>query len=292
MKDEQRTMKIILMGTPDFVVPIFEAVAEWHEVAAAFTRAPKPVGRKQIMTKTPVHQWAESRGIPVYTSIKNFDKLRIENEELRIIVAAYGVILKENILKYDPINIHTSLLPKYRGAAPIVSAILNGDMESGVCIMKMAAEVDAGDILMCEKFPIDKDDATIDVEKKVGAIAGDMVLRYLENPAAYPAVPQVGEPTFTRKITGDDLIIDWKKSPAEIHNQIRAIGGRATINGIDIKILATRIDGGQLIIDNIQPAGKKPMAWREFLNGQRGERLIACPSRVEISKDGKVQINS
>jgi methionyl-tRNA formyltransferase len=260
-------MKIILMGTPDFVVPIFDKIANAHEVIAVFTRAPKPVGRKQVITKTPVHRWAESRGIPVYTSIREFDELSIDNCQLSIIVAAYGVILKDNVLKYNPINIHPSLLPKYRGAAPIVSAIMNGDTESGVCLMNMTAEVDAGDILMRDKFQIGANETTADVEKKVAAISGDMVLRYLENQSAYPAVPQTGDPTFTKKITAGDTVIDWKKTPAEIHNQIRAIGGRTTVNGIGVKILTTRIGDGKLIIENVQPSGKKPMSWQSFLNG-------------------------
>jgi methionyl-tRNA formyltransferase len=261
------------MGTPDFVVPIFDRIASRHEIIAVFTRAPKPVGRKKIITKTPVHIWAESKGIPVFTNINKLTNHapRIPNPDY-ILVAAYGVILKREVLDFAPcLNIHPSMLPKYRGASPIVSAILSGDSETGVCLMNMAPEVDAGDILMRENFPIGENDSTADVERKVSDIAGDMTLRYLDAPEKFPPAPQVGEPTFTRKITSDDMIIDWKKTPREIHNQIRAIGGRTTVNGIDVKITRTKIEDGELKIETVQPAGKKEMAWADFMNGQHGK---------------------
>ena len=262
-------MKIILMGTPDFVVPVFDGIAAAHEVVAAFTRAPKPVGRKNILTKTPVHIWAESRGIPVFTNINQIE--RAPRPDF-IVVVAYGVILKQDVLDFAPcVNIHPSDLPKYRGPSPIKSAIFNGDAESAVCIMKMAAEVDAGDVLMREKFDIGENETTADVEKKVSEIAGRLVLRYLENPDAYPPECQIGAPTFTRKWTGQDEIIDFNRSQRHIHNQVRAIGGRTTINGVDVKILKTRIENGELKIEVVQPSGKKPMSWNDFMNGQRGK---------------------
>ena len=101
-----------------------------------------------------------------------------------------------------------------------------------------------------------------------------MLVEYLSNPGIYPAVPQVGEPTFTRKFTGADEIIDWGKTPIQIHNQIRALGcGRTTINGADVKILETKIESGELKIVRIQPAGKKPMDWKSFVNGLRGAEI-------------------
>jgi methionyl-tRNA formyltransferase len=261
------------MGTPDFVVPIFDKIASRHEIIAVFTRAPKSAGRKKIITKTPVHIWAENKNIPVFT---NINKLATHEPRITppdyILVAAYGVILKREVLDVAPcLNIHPSMLPKYRGASPITSAILNGDAETGVCLMNMAPEVDAGDILMRENFPIGENDRAADVEKKVSEIAGDMAIRYLDAPEKFPSAPQVGEPTFTRKITTDDMVIDWKKTPREIHNLVRAIGGRTTINGIDVKIIKTKIEDGKLKIETVRPAGKKEMAWADFMNGQRGK---------------------
>ncbi|MDR1027664.1 MAG: hypothetical protein LBL46_04580 [Rickettsiales bacterium] len=261
-------MKTILMGTPGFVVPIFDKVAGAHEVVAVFTRAPKPAGRKKVLTKTPVHEWAEAKGIPVYTSIKSFDDVAAGQEErLQIIVAAYGVILRENVLRFDPINIHPSDLPKYRGPAPMITAIMNGDVASAVCLMKMTAEVDAGAVLMRRAFAIGPDDTTEDVEQRVAEIAGPMVIEYLDAPEKFPPMPQVGEPSFSRKVEKSDLEIDWSKSAAAIHNQVRAIGGRATINGVDVKIISTRVENGALKILELQPAGKRVMSAKDFENG-------------------------
>lgn len=258
------------MGTPEFVVPVFNEIANEHEIVAVFTRAPKPIGRKQILTKSPVHQWAESKSIPVYTTVSSLRSI-VENIDY-IVVAAYGVILQDWVLNFAPcINIHPSLLPKYRGPAPITSAIRNGDTVSAVCLMKMVLDVDAGDILICERFTIDENHTTADVENGVSEISGKMVLQFLNSPEKFPPYPQIGEPTFTKKITSDDEFIDWSKSAMDIHNQIRSIGGRTKINDIDIKILKTEIVDNKLVILTVQPAGKKPMDWKSFVNGQRGK---------------------
>ena len=125
-------MKLILMGTNNFVVPIFESLSNQHEIVAVFTRAPKPIGRKHILTPSPVHVWAESHGLNVYTSIKEFD--RVAEKPDMIVVISYGVILRDNVLNTAPcINIHPSALPKYRGPSPIRTAILNGDKNMDVC---------------------------------------------------------------------------------------------------------------------------------------------------------------
>ena len=263
------------MGTSSWVIPVFDRVAGEHDIAAVFTRAPKPTGRKQILTKSPVHIWAEQRGIPVYTSTKDFDNVNDNIQSLdAIVVASYGVILRDNVLnaaRLGCINIHPSLLPKYRGPAPIVTAVLNGDTQSGVCIMKVTADVDAGDVFMCRPFAIGENDNNADVEKLVGEMSTDMLSEFLAAPEKYPARPQVGTPTFTRKFTGDDEIIDWSRSPRVIHNLVRAIGGRTKINGMDVKILETKISANQLEIIRVKPAGKKTMPWRDFVNGQRGK---------------------
>ncbi|MCL1891864.1 MAG: hypothetical protein FWF97_01040 [Alphaproteobacteria bacterium] len=261
-------MKLILMGTSSWVIPVFDRVAAEHDIVAVFTRAPKPAGRKKELKKSAVHEWAESHGIPVHTSIKEFQG----NGADYILVASYGVILKDDVLNAAPtLNIHPSDLPKYRGPSPMTTAIYNGDADSAVCLMQVAKEVDAGDVLMRQAFAIGENDALADVEARVGEIATPMILEYLRSPEKYPPRPQVGTPTFTRKWTGDDELIDWSQSPREIHNQVRSIGARTVINGIDVKILETKIVDGKLEILRVQPAGKKPMAWKDFVNGQRGK---------------------
>lgn len=260
-------MKLVLMGTNDFVVPIFDAVAKQHDIIAVFTRGPKPTGRKQILTKSPVHIWADEHNIPVYhkTSEYNFSPDMV-------VVVSYGAILRENVLDSAPcINIHPSALPQYRGPSPIRSAIYNGDKTSTVCLMQVTPELDAGDVYMRRDFDIGENDTNADVEKIVSEIGAKMLLEYLDNPSKYTATPQTGTPTYTRKFTGADEIIDWSKSPHAIHNQIRALGaGRTTINGIDVKILKTRITDDKLEILQIQPSGKKPMDWNSFKNGLHG----------------------
>ena len=263
-------MKLILMGTNDFVVPVFDDLANKHDIIAVFTRAPKPMGRKHILTPSPVNTWADSRGLPVYTSVKEFDSITEKPDA--IIVFSYGVILRDNVLNAAPcINVHPSSLPKYRGPSPIKTAILNGDKDIDVCLMKMVAELDAGDIVMRENIEIGENDTNTDVEKKVSDVSIKMLDKYLQNPDNYVAIPQTGEVVFTRKFTGDDEIIDWKKSPQQIHNQIRALGcGRTKINGVDVKILKTKIENGELKILEIQPSGKNPMDWKSFTNGLHG----------------------
>ncbi len=266
-------MKLILMGTNSFVVPVFESLSNQHEIIAVFTRAPKPMGRKHILTKSPVHVWAESHGLNVHTSIKEFDSV-FEKPDM-IVVISYGVILRENVLNCAPcINIHPSSLPKYRGPSPIRSAILNGDNQMDVCLMKMTSEMDAGDILMRYNIEIDENDTNETMEQKVSSVAIEMLDEYLKNPKKYVAQPQIGNATFTRKFNGADEIVDWKNTPQKIHNQIRALGcGRTKISGIDVKILETKIENGELKILKIQPSGKNPMDWKSFVNGLHGAEI-------------------
>ena len=263
-------MKLILMGTNDFVVPVFDDLASKHDIIGVFTRAPKPMGRKHVLTPSPVHVWAEKHGLNVHTSIKEFDSIT-EKPDM-IVVMSYGVILRDNVLSAAKcINVHPSSLPKYRGPSPIRTALLNGDSNMDVCLMDMVAEMDAGDVFMRRNIEIDENDTNEAVEKKVSNVASQMLDEYMQNPDKYTAQPQIGEPTFTRKFEGSDEIIDWKKSPIEIHNQIRALGcGRTKINGLDVKILETKIENDVLKIIKIQPAGKNPMDWKSFVNGLRG----------------------
>ena len=261
------------MGTNDFVVPVFEALSNKHDIIGVFTRAPKPMGRKHILTKSPVHQWAENKNLPIHTSIKEFDL--ITDKPDMIVVISYGVILRDNVLNAAKcINIHPSSLPKYRGASPIRTAILNGDTNMDVCLMDVVNEMDAGDVYMRKNIEIGENDTNEIMEEKVSQTAIEMLDEYMKNPSAFVPIPQSGEVVLTRKFTGEDEIIDWNKTPQQIHNQIRAFGaGRTKINGIDVKILETKIDNGSLRIVKIQPAGKKPMDWKSFLNGLRGEAI-------------------
>ncbi len=264
-------MKLVLMGTNAFVVPIFDAIKNaGHEILAVFTRAPKPVGRKKIVTPSPVHIWAQTNGLTVHTNINEYNYTPD-----MVVVISYGVILRDNVLTSAPcINLHPSDLPKYRGPSPIRTAIHNGDTTSAVCLMHVTPELDSGDIYMRREFDIEINDTNETVENRVSEIGAEILVEYLKNPDAHPAHPQVGTPTYTHKWTGADEIIDWSRTPHEIHNQIRALGcGRTQINGIDVKILQTRLNNNTLEILQIQPAGKKPMDWASFINGLHGAEI-------------------
>ena len=261
------------MGTNDFVVPVFDDLSNKHDIIAVFTRAPKPIGRKHVLTPFPVHQWAEQKKLPVYTSIKDFDSITQKPD--MIVVISYGVILRDNVLNAAPcINIHPSSLPKYRGPSPIRTAILNGDKNMDVCLMQITNDMDAGDIYMRKNIEIGENDTNETMEDKISKTAIEILDEYLKNPSAFPPVPQSGNATYTQKFDGNDEIIDWKKTPQQIHNQIRALScGRTKINGVDVKILETRIENGELKILKIQPSGKNPMDWRSFVNGLRGAEI-------------------
>jgi methionyl-tRNA formyltransferase len=140
--------------------------------------------------------------------------------------------------------------------------------------MQVTAEMDAGDIYQCTEFDIDIDDTNESIEEKVSHISIDMLIPFLQNPSVYKATPQVGVPTYTQKWTGGDEQIDWSRGDVAVHNQVRALGsGRTKINGMDVKILKTKLQDGKLEILQLQPAGKKPMDWRSFVNGLRGETV-------------------
>lgn len=256
------------MGTNDFVIPMFERLRNEHEILAVFTRLPKPAGRKMVLKKSPVHIWAEENNISVFHNTKEYNF-----KPDFVVVASYGVIIRDNILGSAPcINIHPSRLPKYRGASPMQTAILNGENQSAVCLIKMTDEVDAGDIYLSCGFEIFENDTTADVENKVSVIGADILSGYLSDPEKYTPKPQIGTPTFTYKFEKKDYDIDWNKSPNDIHNLVRALGfGRTKINGIDVKILKTKITDAELEILIVQPAGKKSMDWSAFINGQRGQ---------------------
>ncbi len=264
-------MKVVLMGTNAFVVPIFDAIKNaGHDIVAVFTRAPKPTGRKQVLTPSPVHLWANENNLTVHTNINEYNYTPD-----MVVVISYGVILRDNVLSSAPcVNIHPSLLPKYRGPSPIRTAIYNGDKTSGVCLMAVTPELDAGNIYMCREFEIGANDTNEMVEGIVSKIGSEMLVEYLKNPLSYPGHPQAGTPTFTHKWSGPDEVIDWSRPVSEIHNQIRALGcGRTKINGIDVKILRTQVVDNRLEILQLQPSGKKPMDWRSFINGLHGSDI-------------------
>lgn len=300
-------MRIIFMGTPDFAVPCLESLIDaGHNVAAVFTQPDKPVGRKQILTPSPVKACSVSHNIKVYQpeKIKNSNALEIINSINPdvIIVVAYGKILPKEILnaaKFGCINVHASLLPKYRGAAPIQWSILNGDEETGVCVMQMDEGIDTGDILLVRKTPIDINETSAELFDRLSQIGADALidaLKLVEKGEVCPTPQPKGDFGYAKMIDRSLCPIDWSKSALDVHNKVRGLQtwpvAITTLNGMNLKIHKTVLsnadastpgtvvennkklvvscgDGKCVEILELQLDGKKRMNTKSFLLGNK-----------------------
>ena len=292
-------LRVAFMGTPDFSVPALAALIDaGHEVVCVYSQPPRPAGRGHKERPSAVHAAALERGIPVRTpvSLKNADaQAEFAALDLDIaVVVAYGLILPKAILaapRLGCLNIHASLLPRWRGAAPIQRAILAGDTETGVTIMQMDEGLDTGAMLLTRKLPITASTNAGALHDALSALGAPMIVDALDGIETLKPVPQPAEGvTYAAKITRDEARIDWTKNAAEIDRQIRAfapVPGAWFQNGADrIKVLAatpaknsgmagTVIDAlptvvcgeGGLILTRVQREGKGPMAIGDFLRG-------------------------
>ncbi len=294
------------MGTPQFAVPPLRSLhAAGHEIAGVVTRIDKPAGRGKVMTSPPVKLAAGEMGLAVFQPRRVREPefiglLRGINPDV-IVVAAYGQILPEEILalpKFGCVNIHASLLPAYRGAAPINWAIIRGEQETGDTIMQMDAGMDTGAILMQERVPIGPHDTAGALTEKLSALGAKLITRALPLIASgkLTPVPQDGsKATLAPLLKKEDGRIDWTFSATDIHNRIRGLspwpGAYGVLDGKTIKIIAseavagsgepgmlyekdrTTLDAGcgsgMLRILSLQPEGKKVMTAGEFLRGHR-----------------------
>ncbi len=224
-------MRVIFMGTPDFAVPALHALhAAGHEIAAVYTQPPRPAGRGKALRASPVHQAAETLGLPVRHPVS----LRKNTDEWAAfaafqadvaVVAAYGLILPQSMLdipRLGCLNIHASLLPRWRGASPIQSAILAGDTESGVTIMQMEAGLDTGPMLLRGSVPINGQTTASSLHDALSALGGTLIVRVLaDHPPATPQ-PEDGV-TYAQKLTREDGRINWQESAIAIDRRIRAL---------------------------------------------------------------------
>ena len=254
-------MRIIFMGTPDFAVPTLRRlIADGHDVTLVVTQADKPVGRKQILTPPSVKETALSAGIPVYQpgSLKSEEALaRLASEHPDVIVvAAYGKILPKAVLElptHGCINVHASLLPKYRGAAPIQWAVLNGDKETGVTTMQMAEGLDTGDILLTSRRAIPHDMTAgelFDLLAEDGAQLLSETLSRLQA-GTLTATPQEGDSCYASMLSKADSEVEWTRSAEALHNQVRGLYpwpvAACTWGGKRLKILRARdVDPGAI----------------------------------------------
>ncbi len=294
------------MGTPEFAVPSLKAlIKNNHEICAVFTKPDKPQGRKMIITPPPVKIYAEENSIAVYQpeNLKDpevFDIVKKLNPEL-IVVVAYGKILKKNILdfpKYGCINVHGSLLPKYRGAAPIQWSIINGDSVTGITTMFMNEGLDTGDILLQEKTPIYENETSEELKLRLSQIGADLLIKTIseiEQGTIKRIKQNESEATFSPPLDKSLGKIDWIKSATEINNLIRGLNpwpiAYTALNKTLFKIYKAKISDkricnpGQIIsvnpliigcgnntsleLEEVQIAGKKRMSAADFTRGNK-----------------------
>ena len=298
-------MRLAFMGTPEFAVPsLAELIASGHEIVAVYSQPPKPRGRGQKLTPSPVHAFAETMGLPVFTpasmkapeAIETFKSLEVD----AACVVAYGQILKPEVLEAPRLgcfNLHGSLLPRWRGAAPVQRAIMAGDRQTGVQIMRMSEGLDEGAILLSEILDIRPDDTAASLGERmshIGAALWPRALAAIER-GAVEGTEQVGEPTYAKKITPAEARIDWSRPAAEADAHIRGLspfpGAWFEVPGEDgpvrIKVLMSRVapvgvgapgqvlDGGLRIacgegaveLIRVQRAGKAAQSAEEMLRG-------------------------
>ena len=300
-------MRLIFMGTPQFAVePLRALAAAGHDIAGVVTRTDKPTGRGRTVTAPPVKVAAQELGLTIFQPKRARDPefieiLRTLTPEV-IIVAAYGQLLPKEILtlpKFGCVNIHASLLPAYRGAAPINWAIIRGEQETGITIMLMDEGMDTGAILLQESIPVGPEDTAGALKEKLASMGAKLIITAvpLLGSGKLIPVPQDGmKATMAPLLKKGDGLIDWHLSAQEIHNRVRGLspwpGAFSFLDNNMVKIIATGVlDGtgepgslyerdkntlvagtgsGLLRILSIQPEGKKPMTAGEFMRGHRG----------------------
>jgi methionyl-tRNA formyltransferase len=297
------SLRIIFMGTPDFAVPtLSEIIGQGHELVAVYTRAPAPAGRGMELRQSPVHAMAGRFGLPVLTpatlrgeeAAGTFASCRADVA----VVVAYGMLLPKAILDLPPLgclNLHGSLLPRWRGAAPIQRAVMAGDAETGVAVMRMEEGLDTGPVAMVERIAIDPEMTAGDVHDRMMRLGADLMVRALAalSRGALGFTPQAEEGvTYARKIGKDEARIDWSLPAGEVHNRIRGLspfpGAWFEAEGARVKALrSTLVESaglaapGTLVDDRltvacgagavrlleVQRAGRGPMKAAEFLRG-------------------------
>ncbi|NLG93316.1 MAG: methionyl-tRNA formyltransferase [Clostridiales bacterium] len=297
-------MRIIFMGTPDFAVPCLQSIIEKHTVCAVFTQPDKPKGRGYALTPPPVKVLAQEKNIPVYQpktlrTEEAAQLIRDLNPDA-IVGVAYGKILPKEILAVPPygcINVHASLLPKYRGAAPIQWAVINGEKETGVTTMYMAEGLDTGDMLLKEKTEIGPEETAGELHDRLSQLGAELIIKTLQGieEGTIQRIPQGDSETcYASMLTKELSHVDWNKPAQEIHNLVRGLSpwpvANTTFHGKLLKIHKTKIAdgysgeaghpvnangafivccGGNTALEllEVQYEGKKRMSGKDFLRG-------------------------
>jgi len=282
---KKENLKIIFIGTSQFAAIILDKLCQANLKPVLVITAPdKPVGRKKIITPPPAKLTAEKYGIPISQPkvISNF-QFPISKPDL-IVVAAYGQIIPKEILKiprYGCLNVHSSLLPKYRGPSPIQAAILNGDKETGVTIIKMTEKVDAGPIIANIKYQISNIKINYEtLHNKLAELGADLLIKTIPlwiKGKIKEKLQDESKASYTKILTKEDGLINWRDPIEKIERQIRAFnpwpGAYTIYRGKMLKILEADIVNNQLILKKVQLEGKKPMRFEDFLRGHQDFNL-------------------
>ena len=297
-------LRLVFMGTPDFAVPtLVELVGRGHDVTAVYTRAPKPGGRRGMEPQpTPIEREARRFGIPVLTpktlrTAEAEEQFRAHRADAALVVA-YGLILPKPILdapRLGCFNLHASALPRWRGAAPINRAVMAGDAETAVMVMRMEEGLDSGPVAMAERVKIEPDMTAGELHDRLAPLGADMMARALAalEKDALVLTPQPGEGvTYAAKIDKGETRIDWRKPWKQVHDHARGLspfpGAWCEIGGARVKVLRTTrgfgtgapgtvlddrltiaCGDGAVRILSLQPAGKRAMPADEYLRGAR-----------------------
>jgi len=301
------SLRVIFMGTPDFAVPtLTEIIGQGHEVVSCYTRAPAQAGRGLDLKPSPVHKAAERFGIPVFTpktlrAPEAAEQIASQQADVAVVVA-YGMILPQAILNLPELgclNLHASLLPRWRGAAPIQRAVMAGDAESGVCVMKMEAGLDTGPVGMVERLAIGPDMTAGELHDQLAPLGADLMVRALaalgRGGLRFTPQPEEGV-TYAAKIGNAEAKLNWARPAKQVHDLVRGLspfpGAFAEIDlgkGSErLKVLRTALAGGAaepgMLLDDegtvacaegavkllqVQRAGGRPMSGAEFLRGAR-----------------------
>jgi methionyl-tRNA formyltransferase len=253
-------------ATAEFGADVLERLAERHDVAFVLTRPDRPAGRGRKTTPPPAKVVAERLGIPVLQPERPAEA---ELDAETIVLVAYGALIPRELLeRHEWLNVHPSLLPRWRGAAPVERAIMAGDGRTGVTVIRLVEELDAGPIGAQQAFRIGLDDDAGAVYRRAAELAPGLLER------ATSFAPQEGEATYADKIGPADREVDWSRPAAEIHNRIRAlsphIGARGELRGRRVLLWRSRLAGGDLEILEVQPEGGRRMTTEEFLRGLHG----------------------
>jgi methionyl-tRNA formyltransferase len=281
-------LKIGFFGTPSYVLPVLTALHRKYvtgpgrsPIVAVVTQSPKPTGRKQILAYSPIDKWAHDHKIEIFYSAGDFLKNPVEADFG--VCAAYGEIIPQSVINFFPkgiLNIHPSLLPKYRGASPVQSAIVNGETETGVTIIKMDEKMDHGPIISQFKEEIDPADTGESLRKRLFEKSAEVLIELIDpylKGKIKPRVQNDEEATFTKIVKREDGLVSLDKDDPEIiERKSRAyspwpgiwtllrLPGAAEGPSRRLKILKLHLDNGKLILDEVQLEGKNPVKWKQF----------------------------